>query len=82
MFCAPRTSSSAAATILPDSFAGRIENIEFLGAMCRLGIRVDGIATQLVIADFSPRDMVAFRIERGGAVRVSLPASNIRIFAK
>jgi len=66
----------------PDSFAGRIENIEFLGAMCRLGIRVDGIASQLVIADFSPRDMIACRIERGGAVRVSLPSSNIRVFAK
>ncbi len=66
----------------PGSFAGRIENIEFLGAMCRLGIRVDGIASQLVIADFSPRDMLAFHIERGCPVRVSLPGENIRIFAK
>ena len=66
----------------PGSFAGRIENIEFLGAMCRLGIKVDGIASQLVIADFSPRDMLAFQIERGRPVRVSLPVENIRIFAK
>ena len=66
----------------PDSFAGRIENIEFLGALCRLGIRVDGIATQLVIADFSPRDMEAFHIERGRPVRVSLPGASIRIFPR
>ena len=66
----------------PDSFAGRIENIEFLGALCRLGIRVDGIATQLVIADFSPRDMEAFHIERGQPVRVSLPAASIRVFPR
>lgn len=66
----------------PGSFAGRIENIEFLGAMCRLGIRVEGIASQLVIADFSPRDMLAFHIERGRPVRVSLPGESIRIFAK
>jgi iron(III) transport system ATP-binding protein len=66
----------------PGSLAGRIENIEFLGAMCRLGIRVEGIASQLVIADFSPRDMLAFHIERGRPVRVSLPGENIRVFAK
>ena len=65
----------------PGSLAGRIENIEFLGAMCRLGIRVDGIASQLVIADFSPRDMLAFHIERGRPVRVRLPGDSIRIFA-
>ncbi len=64
------------------SYAGRIENIEFLGAMCRLGIRVDGLASQLVIADFSPRDMETFHIERGRPVRVSLPAASIRIFPR
>jgi iron(III) transport system ATP-binding protein len=73
---------SGAENPAPDSFAGRIENIEFLGALCRLGIRVDGIATQLVIADFSPRDMETFRIERGRPVRVTLPASSIRIFPR
>jgi iron(III) transport system ATP-binding protein len=73
---------SNAGDAAPGSFAGRIENIEFLGAMCRLGIRVDGIASQLVIADFSPRDMETFHIERGRPVRVSLPGASIRIFAK
>ncbi len=73
---------SSAGDAVPGSFAGRIENIEFLGALCRLGIRVDGIASQLVIADFSPRDMLAFHIERGRPVRVSLPAASIRIFPK
>jgi iron(III) transport system ATP-binding protein len=73
---------SGAENPAPDSFAGRIENIEFLGALCRLGIRVDGIATQLVIADFSPRDMETFRIERGRPVRVSLPAASIRVFPR
>ena len=66
----------------PDSFAGRIENIEFLGAVCRLGIRVEGIESQLVYADFSPRDMHTFQIERGRSVRVTMPGDSIRIFAK
>jgi iron(III) transport system ATP-binding protein len=74
--------SSALDPPLPGALAGCIENIEFLGAVCRLGIRVDGIASQLVIADFSPRDMLAFRIERGRPVRVQLPGESIRIFAK
>ncbi len=73
---------SGAGDAAPGSFAGRIENIEFLGAMCRLGIKVDGIATQLVIADFSPRDMETFHIERGRPVRVSLPGESIRVFPK
>jgi iron(III) transport system ATP-binding protein len=73
---------SGAGDHAPDSFAGRIENIEFLGAMCRLGIRIDGLALQLVTADFSPRDMAEFRIERGLAVRVTLPGANIRIFPR
>ncbi len=73
---------STATDDAPGSFAGRIENIEFLGAMCRLGIRVDGLASQLVTADFSPRNMAEFRIERGLPVRVTLPGSSIRIFAR
>ena len=73
---------SGAGDNAPGSFAGRIENIEFLGATCRLGIRVDGIASQLVIADFSPRDMENFHIERGRPVRVSLPGASIRIFPR
>ena len=73
---------SDAANAAANSFAGRIENIEFLGALCRLGIRVDGIASQLVLADFSPRDMEAFQIERGRPVRVSLPPASIRIFPR
>ena len=73
---------SGAGDNVPGSFAGRIENIEFLGAVCRLGIRVDGLESQLVTADFSPRDMAAFRIERGLPVRVSLPGASIRIFAR
>ena len=74
--------SSADDSPPPGSLAGRIENIEFLGAVCRLGIRVDGIAAQLVLADFSPRDMLSFHIERGRPVRVNLPGENIRIFAR
>ena len=74
--------SSAEDNPLPGSLAGRIENIEFLGAVCRLGIRVDGIASQLVLADFSPRDMLSFHIERGRPVRVNLPGENIRVFAR
>jgi iron(III) transport system ATP-binding protein len=66
----------------PDSFAGCVETIEFLGAMCRLGIRVEAIASQLVIADFSPRDMESLHIERGRPVRVRLPAASIKVFAR
>ena len=66
----------------PGSFAGRIENIEFLGPICRLGIRVAGIESQLVYADFSPRDMHAFQLARGCPVRVTIPGSSIRIFPK
>jgi iron(III) transport system ATP-binding protein len=64
----------------PGSHAGRIEEIEFLGPLCRLGIRVDGIASQLVLADLAPRDMMSFRIEHGRAVRVTFPVASIRIF--
>jgi iron(III) transport system ATP-binding protein len=67
---------------LPGSLPGRIENVEFLGAVCRLGIRVEGIESQLVYADFSPRDMLAFQIERGSPVRVTIPGRSIRIFPK
>jgi iron(III) transport system ATP-binding protein len=67
---------------LPDSLPGRIENVEFLGAVCRLGIRVEGIESQLVFADFSARGMLAFQLERGCPVRVSIPGRSIRIFPK
>ncbi len=70
-----------AADTLAGSLPGRIENIEFLGAVCRLGIRVEGIESQLVYADFSPRGMLAFQLERGCPVRVLLPAHSIRIFS-
>ena len=74
--------SSAGEDALPGSLAGSIENIEFLGAICRLGIRVDGISSQLVLADLTPRDMLTFHIERGRPVRVNLPREHIRIFAR
>jgi len=67
---------------LPGSLPGRIENIEFLGAVCRLGIRVEGIESQLVFADFSARGMLAFQLERGCPVRVIIPGRSIRIFPK
>jgi iron(III) transport system ATP-binding protein len=67
---------------VPDSWPGRIETIEFLGAACRLGIRVEGITSQLVYADFSARGMFAFQLERGCPVRVAMPARSIRIFAE
>ena len=67
---------------LADSFPGRIENIEFLGSVCRLGIRVEGIESQLIYADFSLRGVHAFHLERGCPVRVTVPGNSIRIFAK
>ncbi len=67
---------------LPGSLPGRIENVEFLGAVCRLGIRVEGIESQLVFADFSARGMLAFQLERGCPVRVTIPGRSIRIFPK
>ena len=67
---------------LPGSFAGCIQNIEFLGPICRLGIRVAGIESQLVYADFSPRDMHAFQLARGCPVCVTIPCGSIRIFPK
>ncbi len=65
---------------LAGSLPGSIENIEFLGAVCRLGIRVAGIESQLVYADFSPRGMLAFRLERDCPVRLLMPAHSMKLF--
>ena len=65
---------------LPGSLPGRVENIEFLGPICRLGIRVEGIDSRLVYADLSPRGMDAFNLEHGCAVSVTVPGDSMRIF--
>ena len=71
-----------AADALADSMPGRIENVELLGAVCRLGIRIEGLESQLVYADFSPRGMLAFSLERGCPVRVLVPRESVRVFGR
>ena len=71
----------AASDTLANSAAGRIENIEFLGAHCRLAIRVEGIESCLVYADFSLRGLQSHGLEAGKEVRVALPSERVRVFA-
>ncbi|MGH8635306.1 MAG: putative 2-aminoethylphosphonate ABC transporter ATP-binding protein [Burkholderiales bacterium] len=66
---------------LLNSAPGRIENIEFLGAHCRLAIRVEGIEGCLVYADFSLRGLRSHGLDTGKAVRVALPSERVRVFA-
>ena len=67
---------------LANSLAGRIEHIEFLGAHCRMGIRVAGIEPHLVFADFSLRGLLSQGFAVGKEVRVALPGERVRVFAR
>jgi iron(III) transport system ATP-binding protein len=71
----------AASETLANSAAGRIESIEFLGAHCRLAIRVEGIEGCVVYADFSLRGLQSHGLVAGKAVRVALPSERVRVFA-
>jgi iron(III) transport system ATP-binding protein len=67
---------------LENATGGQIEQIEFLGAFCRLAIRLQGAQAQLVYADFSLRGMQAMGFKQGMAVRVALPGERVRVFAR
>ena len=70
-----------ASETLVNSAPGRIESIEFLGAHCRLAIRVEGIEGSLVYADFSMRGLQSHGLAAGKAVRVAVPSERVRVFA-
>ncbi len=67
---------------LANATGGLIEQIEFLGAYCRLAIRLEGTQAHLVYADFSLRGMQAMGFKQGMAVRVALPGERVRVFAR
>jgi len=64
----------------PNSAAARVEKVEFLGAYSRLTVRLDGIE-QALFADLSVNDMAELGLAPGDALRVSLPAERLRVFA-
>ncbi len=62
-----------------NTFTVRVAEIEFLGAFCRVGLRIDGDACALV-ADFSINTVRDLSITEGMQLPIGLPPERIRVF--
>jgi iron(III) transport system ATP-binding protein len=72
----------AAASDRPNTFAARVEGIEFLGSFVRAELALDGFAGQRCCADFSINMVRREAIEVGQTLSVTLPAERLRVFAE
>ena len=70
-----------AASDAPNTFAARVEEIEFLGSFVRAELALSGFADQRCCADFSINLVRRQRIEVGQTLAVTLPAERLRVFA-
>ncbi|MBE7521477.1 MAG: putative 2-aminoethylphosphonate ABC transporter ATP-binding protein [Burkholderiales bacterium] len=64
-----------------DALAAKVAKVEFLGAFCMVGIALDAEGTPALIASVPRQQVDAGRLEPGSAVRVSLPASAMRVLS-
>jgi iron(III) transport system ATP-binding protein len=71
----------AAPSDRPNTFAARIESLEFLGSFVRADLVVEGLPDQRCCADFSINLMRREAIEEGQRLNVTLPAERLRVFA-
>ena len=64
-----------------DALAAKVAKVEFLGAFCMVGIALDAAGTSALIASMPRQQVDAGGLEPGSAVRVSLPASAMRVLS-
>jgi iron(III) transport system ATP-binding protein len=69
-----------AASDAPNTFAARVEGIEFLGSFVRAELMLDRLAGQRCWADFSINLVRRQSIETGQTLAVTLPAERLRVF--
>jgi iron(III) transport system ATP-binding protein len=65
----------------PNTFAARVEGIEFLGSFLRAELTLRGLADQRCCADLSINLVRRQSIAVGQTLAVSLPAERLRVFA-
>jgi iron(III) transport system ATP-binding protein len=65
----------------PNTFAARVEGIEFLGSFVRAELTLGGFAEQRCWADFSINLVRRQSIEVGQTLALTLPAERLRVFA-
>ncbi|MCA8503148.1 putative 2-aminoethylphosphonate ABC transporter ATP-binding protein [Burkholderia multivorans] len=71
-----RVAGEAADNVL----ACRVEKLEFLGAFCRVGFRIDGLDGQEIVADLSYRDVDRTGVCAGARVDLALDREHVRVF--
>ncbi len=64
----------------PNTFAARVEGLEFLGSFVRADLALGGFADQRCCADFSINLVRRQSIEVGQTLAVTLPAERLRVF--
>ena len=71
----------AAPSDRPNTFAARVEGLEFLGSFVRADLALEGLPGQHCCADFSINLMRREAIREGQQLNVTLPAERLRVFA-
>jgi hypothetical protein len=59
----------------------RVDDVEFLGSFCRVGLALDGSDSTLV-ADFSINVVRDLLIEEGKQMLIALPPERLRVFPR
>jgi iron(III) transport system ATP-binding protein len=65
----------------PNAFRTRINEVEFLGSFCRVGLAING-ANAALIADFSINAVRDLAIAEGNELLVALPPERLRVFPR